>query len=300
MRHLQQRTRLGIIAGASFVLLVLVLPQVATGIGLGGLASRIVNSGSCGSSGSSGSSGSGSGSSSTCGPATLTAKPDKGLADGQSILVTGADFTPSSGVGIVECERGATGPEQCDLSTLYEVQSNGSGSFTTPYTVSRIINISGGIEKAAARQKTIDCAVSPCILGAADISDYAIAGKTPLSFNVRSPLALTGTVAATDSVVPHTGVAHISGTATCLHSAGAAQVSVYLQQIYKRFNFTNSGYKGFRCVGHTTWTVTVPPGIGLFAPGKARVRAEISTEIGTSYRTITIARGVVLQAAPPS
>jgi hypothetical protein len=230
----------------------------------------------------------------------VTATPDKNLADGQSILVTGGDFTPSNGVGIVECERGATGPAQCDLSTLDEVQSDSSGSFTTLYTVSRIIDISGGVEKAEPRGRTIDCAVSPCILGAADITDYAIAAKTPLAFNVRSPLALTGTAAAIDTVVPHTGVAHISGTATCLRSDGYAQVSVYLEQIYHRFNFTNTGEKSFRCLGHTSWTVTVPPGIGLFAPGKARVRVEISTEVGTSYRTITIARSVVLQAAPPT
>jgi hypothetical protein len=297
MRHLQQRTRLGIIAGASFVLLVLVLPQVATGIGLGTLASRIINAGSCGSSGSSGSSGSGS--SSTCGPATLTAKPDTALADGQSISVTGGDFSPSSGVGIVECERGATGPAQCDLSTLYEVQANSSGSFTTPYTVSRIIDISGSIGKAGAKGRVMDCAVSPCILGAADVDDYAIAGKTPLYFNVRSPLALTATAAATDTVVPRTGVAHISGTATCLRSDDV-EVFVTLQQIYHRFNFTNSGGRSFRCFGRTHWTVTIPPGIGLFGPGKARVQAQISTDIGTSYRTITIARSVVLQAAPPT
>src|SRR5580704_10339652 len=113
MRHLQQRTRLGVIAAASFVLLVLVLPQVATGIGLGGLASRANNSSSCGS--GSGSMGSGSGSSSTCGPPVLAVNPDSGLADGQTVSVTGSGFSPFTGVGMVECARGAKGPSQCDL-----------------------------------------------------------------------------------------------------------------------------------------------------------------------------------------
>ncbi len=61
MKRWNQRVRLGVMAVASFVLLVTVLPQVASGLGLGPLANRLASSVSC-SSGSVGSS------SSQCGP----------------------------------------------------------------------------------------------------------------------------------------------------------------------------------------------------------------------------------------
>ena len=59
MKRWKQWARLAVIAAASCVLVVTVLPQVASGIGLGPLANRLASSGSC-------SSGGGSGSSSTC------------------------------------------------------------------------------------------------------------------------------------------------------------------------------------------------------------------------------------------
>ena len=55
MKRWKRPTRLGVIAVASFVLLVTVLPQLASGFGLGALANRLesVTSGCSGSSGSS-------------------------------------------------------------------------------------------------------------------------------------------------------------------------------------------------------------------------------------------------------
>lgn len=292
MRQWRQRTRLLVVAAASFVLLVLVLPQLATGIGLGGLAAKIVGSGSCGSSGSSGSMGSGSGSSSTCGPPVLTVTPDTDLADGQSVTVTGTGFSPYSGVGMVECSRGARGAKQCDLSSLLEVGTSPSGSFSTPYVVSRILTLSSKLGK----QKSLDCAPARCILGAANLNNYSIGAKAPLAFNPKSPLALAGTVNRSDTVVPKTGVAHIAGTAACIHP-GIVQIYVTLDQIYGRFNFVSSGETVIRCKKESTWTVVVKPGTGLYAPGKATVHADLSTEIGNSYRDFPISRHVVLKAA---
>jgi Neocarzinostatin family len=300
MRRLQQRARLGVVAAASFVLLVLVLPQVATGIGLGSLAARLTDSGACGSSGSSGSasivSGSGSGSgSSTCGPATLTASPNSALDDGQTITVTGTGFPPFSQVGMTECKLGA-GLEGCALDSALEFGANGSGSFSISFTVSRIIEISS---ETSENETNFNCAPSRCFLGAAELFNYNPVATTPLNFNPRSPLALRGTVSSTDTVVTHTGVATISGTVTCLEPDTEVDVNVELQQIYrKRFNFENEGYGEVNCTGRTPWSVTVPPGIGLFGLGPASVQADIQAEIGTSYRYITFTRNVTLQAPP--
>jgi hypothetical protein len=286
MRRVQQRARLGVVAVASFVLLVLVLPQVATGIGLGGLASRLISSGSCGSSGSSGS---GSGSS-VCGPPALTANPNSALVDGQTIAVTGTGFTPFATVAMVECKQGAKSAQQCDLSTVSEFGTDGSGAFAGTYSVTRIIVLSGKLGTA----RSVDCARVGCVLGAADIFNYTINTTTAIEFNPHSPLALRGTVAATDTVTPRTGVAIITGTVAC-SNPGFFNLQVELQQVYHRFNFTNYGYTGGNCTRHAKWSVTIPPGFGLFAVGKATVTAQLSGQVGNSYRNVTITRSVMLQ-----
>jgi hypothetical protein len=295
MRRWQQRARLGVVAAASFVLLVLVLPQIATGIGLGGLA-HLVSSGPCGSSGSSGSMGSGSGSgggSSVCGPPTLTVNPNTGLLDGQSVSVTGSGFTPFSGVAMVECEDHATGAAQCDLSSELEVGTDGSGSFATTYTVSRVLEIS----TKDGNEKVFNCGADRCMLGAADIFNYSIAASSPLGFKPHSPLAFRATVAPTSTVNTKTGVAEIAGTVTCTQ-LDTVDIYVELQQRYKRFNFTNEGEATVECLGHTQWTVPVPPGFGLFGVGAANVQAEFSTQIGNnSDRNINITRNITLQSA---
>jgi hypothetical protein len=287
----RRRARVGVVAGASFVLLVLVLPQIATGIGLGALASG-VTSAPCGSSGSSGgSSGSGSGSS-TCTPPSLTASPSTQLVDGQQITVSGASYTPDALVGIVECRASATGPQDCDLSTLLETFADGSGSFTVTYGVSRILRLTTAGKPLGT--ENYDCAVKSCVIGAADVSNFSVAAKTPpLTFKPHSPLALRGTLAATDLVTPKTGVADVSGTVTCTQP-GTESLYVELQQIYRRFNFTNEVYTTVNCTHHATWTVQVPPGIGLFGVGSATVTAEIQGQIGNSYRTIYLKRSVML------
>jgi hypothetical protein len=290
------------VAAASFVLLVLVLPQIATGIGLGNLASRLTDSGACGSSGSSGSgsfvsgfgSGSGSGSgSSTCGPTILTALPNSGLIDGQTVSVTGTGFGPNSQVYVDECKLGA-GLAGCDESDELEVGTNGSGSFSTSYTVSRLLQLSA---KNEYDEKNFNCAPSHCFLGAANLT-YQTAAATPLEFKPGSPLALRGTAASIDTVVPKTGVATISGTVTCTQPL-VVNIYVNLQQTYRRFNFTSQGEATISCAGprHVPWTVIVQPGNGLYAAGAANVQAEISAQIGNSYRDIEITRNVVLQTA---
>jgi hypothetical protein len=299
MRRWQQRGRLGVVAAASFVLLVLVLPQVATGIGLGGLASRLADSASCGSgSGSSGSGfsgiGSGSGSSGPCGPLTVTAVPDTRLADAQEITVTGSGFSANTSIGIAECKAGATGQAGCDFSTLLDTTSNGSGSFTTLYSVSRLITTSTA-KGSGAVTETTDCAVDPCILGAADTSDMAMAAVTPIRFNPRIPPVFRDTVAGADTVDVATGVADIAGTFICRRPL-TVDIFVDLDQHRGRFNFENEGDAFLTCSGHKKWSATVEPGIGLFGPGKATVNVAMATAIGNSYRDIVVSGTITLKA----
>jgi hypothetical protein len=286
-----------VVAAASFVLLVLVLPQVATGIGLGSLALRLDSSVACGSIGSSGSGsfgsgGSGSGSGSTdCGPPALTATPDTKLADAQSIQVIGTGFSPNSQISIAECKAGATSQAGCDPGTLLETTSNGSGFFITQYTVSRLINTSA----LNGTTESTDCAVDSCILGAGDSASLAAAAAvTPISFNPKIPPVFTVTVAPVDKV--NDGGADITGTFVCRRPQ-SVQIFVLLDQHRGRFNIENENFSQIACQGHKKWTVVVPPGyIGVFGPGKATVSLGVSTQLGGSFREVEMSEKIKLEA----
>jgi hypothetical protein len=212
------------------------------------------------------------------------------LADGQTIAVTGTGFSANAQIAMLECEPGATGPDQCDLSTLLELSSDGSGDFTTPYTVSRLLDVSNGDGTTT----QIDCATEACMLGAADIADYSVAAGTPLSFNPKLPLELTGTLNHKGTVRPRSGVATISGTVTCVTSA-TVEVDVELTQYYKRFVFNSQGESVVSC-GPTaaTWTVAVPPGNGLYGVGKSMAQVYLEAQFGTSYKDVEISGNVKL------
>jgi Neocarzinostatin family len=296
MRRWQQKGRLGVVAAASFVLLVLVLPQVATGIGLGSLAARLTDSGACGSSGSSGSGsfgsgGSGSGSGSTCGPLSLTASPDKKLADAQTIVVDGSGFPPYTSVGIAECKAGATGQNGCDLGTLVETGTDGSGSFVLPYSVSRLISTTN----AQGMSVSTDCALDPCILAAAETSNQAVAAVTTIGFNPKIPPVFQETVSSTDNVISSTGVAEIAGTFICRQPL-VIELFINLDQHRGRFNVENETFSSVTCKGHSKWVVPVPSeyGIAVFGPGKATVNAAFSTRIGNSYRSVDVSSKITL------
>jgi hypothetical protein len=294
MRRWQQKGRLGVVAAASFVLLVLVLPQVATGIGLGSLAARLTDSGACGSSGSSGSGsfgsgGSGSGSATTCGPLTLTASPDTKLADAQTINVTGSGFPPYAGVGVAECKAGATGQNGCDLGTLIEVGTSNSGSFVVPYSVSRIISTTN----AQGLSVSTDCALDPCILVAAEISNQAVAAVTTIGFNRKIPPVFQETVSPTDDVISSTGVAEVAGTFICRQSL-FVQLYVNLDQHRGRFNVENESFDYVQCKGHSKWVVPVPPAFSVYGSGKAMVNVDFSVDVGNSFRSIDVSSNITL------
>ena len=145
MARWRKQIRLALIAVAGFVLLVTVLPQVASGIGLGALANRLDSSTTCGSSGSSGSSGPTtpttlSGSSGSSGSCCSGSSGSSGSSGGSgssgcdtgpgtvtgTVAVTGAPagFTPSV-VGAGACPEPDPGNALCS-SPQYALASGGS------------------------------------------------------------------------------------------------------------------------------------------------------------------------------
>jgi len=224
----------------------------------------------------------------SCAP-TLSVVPSANLADGQAVTVTGTGFTPNDAVGMVECEAGATGPSDCDLSTLDETGTDDTGSFSVTYFVTRDISV-GTTE--------IDCALSPCLLGAADVDNYSVAASAAIAFNPAIPPELSGTASPIDKVNTKTGVATITGTVSCAVPT-LVYVNLELAQIYhRRWNFTGYGYGEANCTGKkrpSHWKLTVPPGFGLFGQGKASVQVDLNGEIGPIYRNVSFTSPVVLQ-----
>jgi hypothetical protein len=222
---------------------------------------------------------------------TLAVVPSAELADGQVVTVTGTNFTPDVTVGMAECKAvaGSSSPSDCDLSTATTVPTDGAGDFTISYSVTRILNVSG---------VNVDCAVTPCLLGAADISDYSVGAQAALGFNPNIPPELSGTISPTGRVNTKTGTAFISGTVSCAAPA-PIQMDVELTQVYHRFNFQNETYSLVTCAGHkraTAWKVAVPPGFGTFGVGKATAEVQFSGPINNTYRTYTTTSKVMLAA----
>jgi hypothetical protein len=116
---------MAVIAAASFVLLVTVLPQIASGFGLTSLANRIVSSDSCVGSSGSGSSGS---SSTCCGSSSASSGSSGQCAMGTvsgTVTVTGAPkkFTPAF-LGAGACPA-TSPPNQFCADPQYDLASNG-------------------------------------------------------------------------------------------------------------------------------------------------------------------------------
>ncbi len=145
MRRWKQWIRLAVIAAASFVLLVTVLPQVASGIGLGPLAHRLATSAGCSSGGSS----------STCTPegtvlgtVTVTGKPTRFVPG-----YRGAGACPDSGRARMACAdpiyalTGAAGYYHLTLPAgkwrvdgFYEINPYGGAFLGSP----RVVTVSAG------------------------------------------------------------------------------------------------------------------------------------------------------------
>lgn len=221
----------------------------------------------------------------------LSVNPDTNLADGQNVTVTGTGFSANTEIGMAECEPGADSESDCDLSNIAIVESDSSGDFSTTFNVARILNISDDSENST----SIDCALAACELGAGDVSDISVSAFAPLSFNPKLPLELTGTIDKKGTVHPHTGVADISGTVTCLSST-TVQIDLQLTQFYKRFVFTNEVYGTVPCSSTpSSWTLPVPPGNGLYGVGKSEADVYFDAQIGTSYRQVEVTGKVSLK-----
>jgi hypothetical protein len=115
-------------------------------------------------------------------PPVVTVTPNTGLLYFQSVTVAGSGFTPGATVGWAECKNNQSGDAaDCDTGHSGFATTDGSGAFSSTFTVRRILHTGNG---------DVDCAAAPetCRLGAADLSDYSVGGGMALTFDPDAPI----------------------------------------------------------------------------------------------------------------
>ncbi len=111
----------------------------------------------------------------------LTVTPSTGLANRETVTVAGSGFTPDTAVGWAECKAGGGGAADCDVQVYGTAQTDGTGAFSAPFVVHRILHTQNGIVDSAS-------AVDACWVGAAKLSDYGENANAFLDFDPSIPL----------------------------------------------------------------------------------------------------------------
>jgi hypothetical protein len=105
-------------------------------------------------------------------PSTLTADPSTGLRDGQTITLSGAAFAPNAFIEVTECET--TSPLTCDFNILTLVPADANGSFSLPFSATRLLDDGTGPQ---------DCALlATCVVMAENGNNPSQTASAPLMF----------------------------------------------------------------------------------------------------------------------
>lgn len=206
---------------------------------------------------------------------TVVVEPSTDLIDRQTVTVTAEGFDPLTSFGAAQCDPSlgpGAGLEACDLSTARTTTTDADGRVQLDMPVRRIITVQG---------RVVDCALEPCILGAATISGTTPieVATTPISFDPEvppvAPLVIEVTVhGLTDSV--------ITGTITCNREAEAF-LDAYLRQQKGTHAAIAYGYseEPLACdTSPTEWAVSLVNGSGRLTGGQADYEAYASAYDG--------------------
>lgn len=124
----------------------------------------------------------------SAGPApgrTIAVVPNADLVGGDAVTITGSGFTPNS--VIFYCQGvdpgGPPSPNNCGSDVpISNLAADSQGSFSTTFTVRRLVRVSGAV---------IDCAQSTatCVIGASDFnSPNSGIATAPITFTAQDPL----------------------------------------------------------------------------------------------------------------
>ncbi len=217
-------------------------------------------------------------------PPTVSVDPNVGLADRQSVAVTGANFDANAYVQLSVCLPDNTG---CSYLSSGSGQSATDGSFSRSVVLRRLVlrylyDETTGQETT----ETVDCAPDLCVLRAATYDDFETQVDTPLNFDPNLPLPDPPTIAVDPSTnLPYRASVAVTGTGftpgdfvyaeQCLQTAssgncrsyaygsadGSGNVSIQLG-VRRRITNYNGGFLDCTDVG-TTCTVTLQGNDGI-------------------------------------
>jgi hypothetical protein len=218
---------------------------------------------------------------------TVSATPNKKLADGQQISVSARGFAPDTSMAIVECPTATVSPTDCDINTVSFTVTDDSGAYSdAPFTVSRILS------------DGTDCALNGgCYIGTQDEAGAGPTAATLIKFDPKipplPPLTLAVRVNKTDGVNAK-GVVAVSGTLRCGGRGADVDVQVDLRQVVNRAIFESFGDTEVTCSADSRvpFHMTIRPTNGLFGPGAASVR--LFAQAGNTFASHKV--GVTLQS----
>jgi hypothetical protein len=109
--------------------------------------------------------------------ATIKVKPDTGLTNKETVVVSGKNLTASTEVAIVECQSSATSEAGCDVSTAVTATTSASGKLAkTDFTVLKKFTDEGGSK--------VKCKVADsCAVVVGYVVAMTEAGAVPISFS---------------------------------------------------------------------------------------------------------------------
>jgi hypothetical protein len=104
----------------------------------------------------------------------LTANPSSGLADGQTVNVSGTGYSAGSTIVVLECDAAQPAGRACDKASLVATVAGADGTLAAKLTVHKTfqaVDLSTGAAGA-----TVDCATAHCVLASADTSNTGSEG----------------------------------------------------------------------------------------------------------------------------
>lgn len=119
----------------------------------------------------------------------ITVTPAEGLADGQTVTVSGSNFPPNRSLGVVMCSPLGPSPiggvDNCQISPYTPVASDAQGNFTAEFPVRRYISLSNGVHDCAAPPP--EGAAHTCAVAVGAIDDYDESGIIGVHFDPDIP-----------------------------------------------------------------------------------------------------------------
>jgi hypothetical protein len=229
---------------------------------------------------------------------TVSATPSTDLADGQQISVSASGFAPDTYMAVVECPTTTISPGTCDLSTVQFTYTDGSGAYTFPFTVSRILS------------DGTDCALNGgCYIGTQDADALGPTASTLITFDPNIPPIPKFEMHVRFDKTPKVnskGVVGLKGTLKCLNRAANVEIDTDLFQIVDRAIFESYSYVEIACSANTIvpFRITVRPQNGFFGPGDAVVRFQAYSFSDGSYiygrRALTLVPAPTIAPSTPS